>query len=91
MGMPTEEEMKEALALAARMREAGKDPHHLAKALLNLNYRVQKLEQVLEAVSLFLNTGMGVTEHQRLRRSVEEARKAIHRSSGTEEEKFGLG
>ena len=39
MGMPTEAELREALAEAARMREQGEDRHHLAKALLNLEYR----------------------------------------------------
>jgi len=38
MGMPTEEELREALSEEARMREQGEDPHHIAKALLNFDY-----------------------------------------------------
>ncbi len=90
MGMPSEAEMKEALAEAARMRESGDDPHHLAKALLNLNYRLKSLEHVKEAAELFLRSGMAVAEHQRLRKALEEARSAAERSAAVERERFGL-
>ncbi|GAB4300987.1 MAG: hypothetical protein Kow0096_21470 [Thiohalomonadaceae bacterium] len=90
MGMPTEQELKEALAEAGRMREQGDDPHHIAKALLNLNYRVKSLEKVLEAAELFYRSGQSVTEHQRLKRAIAEARAATERSAGMERESFGL-
>ncbi|MEW6647394.1 MAG: hypothetical protein AB1450_09365 [Pseudomonadota bacterium] len=90
MGMPTEQELKEALAEAGRMREQGDDPHHIAKALLNLNYRVKSLEKVLEAAELFYRSGQSVTEHQRLKKAIAEAHAATERSAGMERESFGL-
>lgn len=90
MGMPSKEELEQALAEAARMREQGDDPHHLAKALLNLNYQNEQLKHVLAAVELFLNSGMAVTEHQKLKKAISSARNAIDRSSGIERESFGL-
>lgn len=90
MGMPTEEELDGALAEAARMREHGEDPHHIAKALLNLNYQNEQLEHVLAAAESFLHSGMAVTEHQKLRKAIATARSAIDRSGGIEHESFGL-
>lgn len=90
MGMPTTEEMKEALAEAGRMREQGDDPHHVAKALLNLNYRVKILERVLEAAELFYRSGHAVTEDQNLKKAIADARAAIERSGAIEHERFGL-
>ncbi|MCW8827795.1 MAG: hypothetical protein OQK94_01930 [Gammaproteobacteria bacterium] len=90
MGMPTEEELQEALAEAARMREHGEDPHHIAKALLNINYQNEQLKHVLRAVELYFNSGMAVAEHQKLKKAVEQARLAVHRTGAIEEEHFGL-
>lgn len=72
------------------MREQGDDPHHIAKALLNLNYRVKSLEKVLEAAELFYRSGQSVTEHQKLKKAIGDARAAIERSGGIERERFGL-
>ena len=90
MGMPTDEELHEALQHAARIRERGNDTHHVAKSLLNLNYRVKQLENVMHAAELFLNSGLAVQEHQRLVRAIEEARRAIDRTAGVEHEQLGL-
>jgi hypothetical protein len=90
MGMPSEEELEQALTEAGRMREQGDDPHHIAKALLNLNYQNEQLKHVLAAVELFLNSGMAVTEHQKLKKAIASARHAIDRSRGIEHESFGL-
>lgn len=90
MAMPTEEELKTALAEAARMREQGEDPHFLAKSVLNLNYQNEQLMQVLLAAEQFLRSGMAVTQHQKLRKAIEKARKSIDRSAGVEHESFGL-
>jgi len=90
MGMPTEEELKEALAEAARMREHGEDPQHIAKALLNLNYQNTQLKQLLKAVEMYIHSGHAVAEHQRLQKAIENARNAINRSGAIEEEHFGL-
>ncbi len=91
MSKPTDEELKEALATAAEMRESGHDPHHIAKALLNLNYRVQKLEHVLFAAEMYMHSGMAVQEHQKLKMAIDEARREVERTSHTEREQFGLG
>ena len=90
MGMPTEEELREALAVAQQMREQGQDPHHLAKALLNFHYQVKYLERVLHAAELFIHSGMAVAEHQRLRKAIQEARGAVERTGAQEPTRFGL-
>ncbi len=90
MGMPSKEELDDALAEAARMREHGEDPHHLAKVLLNLSYQNEQLKHVLASVELFLNSGMAVTEHQKLKKAIASARNAIDRTGGIEHESFGL-
>ena len=90
MPMPTDEELKIALAEAGRMREQGEDPHHIAKSLLNCNYQARHLMHVLQAVELYFRSGMAVHEHQQLRKAVSEAHKAIDRSAAVEGEHFGL-
>lgn len=90
MAMPTEEELAMALAEAGRMREKGEDPHFIAKSLLNLNYQNVQLMHVLKAVELFLHSGMAVAEHQKLRKAIENARRAIERTAAVENEDFGL-
>jgi hypothetical protein len=90
MGMPSKAELDEALAVAAWMREHREDPHHIAKALLNCHYQVQQLEHVLAAAEMFLQSGMAVTEHQKLIRAIEAARRSIERTGGIEHESFGL-
>jgi hypothetical protein len=90
MAMPTEEELKTALAEAGRMREQGEDPHFIAKSLLNLNYQNEQLMQVLKLTDKFLRTGMNVTDHQKLRKAVENARRSIERTGAIEGQQFGL-
>ena len=85
MSKPTVEELKQALAEAARMREQGEDPHHVAKALLNLNYRFRYLEDVLTAAEHYLR-GQGEHDHARLVRAIEHYHEADARSSGHDEE-----
>ena len=58
MGKPTEEELKEALEEAARMRETGEDPKHVAKALLNCHYLLTHAEHIYRAVQEYLHSGM---------------------------------
>ena len=76
MGVPTEQELEQALGEAARMREQGEDPHHIAKALLNHHYRIEKLEKVLHAAEVYLHSGHGGQEHSQLIRAIEAAKKA---------------
>jgi len=88
--MPSKEELEHALAEAGRMREQDDDPHSIAKVLLNLNYQNEQLKHVLAAAELFLNSGMAVTEHQKLKRAITNARNAINRTGAIERESFGL-
>lgn len=90
MTMPTEEELKTALAEAGRMREKNEDPCFIAKSLLNLNYQNEQLKHVLKAVEMYLHSGMAVREHQRMKVALEKARNAINRTGAIEEEHFGL-
>jgi hypothetical protein len=88
--MPSKEELAIALAEAGRMREQGEDPKFVARALLNAHYQVEQLTHVLAAVELYFNSGMAVTEHQKLKKAVATAKQAIDRSAGLEHESFGL-
>ncbi len=90
MSMPTEEELRTALAEAGRMREQGDDPHFIAKSLLNLNYQNGHLMEVLRLTDRFLRTGMTVVEHQKLKKAIENTRRAIERSGGIESGRFIL-
>ena len=76
MGKPTDEEIKEALAEAGRMREQDDDPHHVAKALLNCHFMLQHAEKVYHAAQEFLHTGMDQTQHSRLVKALDEYRTA---------------
>lgn len=90
MSMPTEEELKTALAEAGRMREQGDDPYFIAKALLNTNYQNEQLMHVYKAVELYFRSGMAVSEHQKLKKAMDAARVAIERTGAIENESFGL-
>lgn len=76
MGKPTVEELKQALHAAITMRESGQDPDFIAKSLLNLNYRVEKLESVLSAARRYLHAGQSVSDHRTLLRAVQTAEEA---------------
>ena len=76
MGKPTKEEMNEALEEAGRMREAGEDPKHVAKALLNCHYRLTHAEHVYQAAQEYIRSGMDQTAHARLVKAVEAYRTA---------------
>jgi hypothetical protein len=90
MGVPTTEELQAALKEAARMREAGEDDHHLAKVLLNHNYRIRVLEKVLFAAELFIRSGQAGHEHTELVRAIEAAKKSMSDSTDHDELEHGL-
>lgn len=90
MGVPSKEELDSALKEAARMREQGEDPHHLAKTLLNHNYRIETLEKVLHAAELFMHSGQAGHEHSQLVRAIEAAKKASSDSSDSDVLDYGL-
>ncbi len=90
MGKPTEEELEAALKEAQRMREQGEDPHHVAKALLNLDYRNGFLKSVLSAAENYLNSGMAEREHTQLIKAIEKARAADDLGAHRERPALGL-
>ena len=89
MGKPTDEEMEIALAEAARMREQGEDPHFLAKTLLNLNYRIKYLEDVMRAAELYTHSGMGSTEHLKLVSAIKTYHALDQRTAGMDQHPAG--
>jgi hypothetical protein len=89
MGTPTKAELQEALAEAARMREHAEDEHHVAKALLSHNYRLQLLEKVLSAAQHYLRSGLAPHEHAELLKAIAAAERAAN-PSGVAHEDFGL-
>ena len=90
MTKPTDKELKHALDIAAHMREADRDSHHMAKALLNLHYLNGFLEKIRHAADLYIRFGQGETEHRELLRALEAYRTAEEHSRGGEHVEFGL-
>lgn len=90
MGVPSKEELDSALKEAIRMRENGEDPHHLAKAFLNHNYRIDTLEKVLHAAELYMHSGQAGHEHSQLVLAIEAAKKASADSSDSDVLDYGL-
>ena len=90
MGVPSEQEVQIALAEAGRMREAGDDPQHLAKVLLNHHYRLDLLNKVMHAAELYMRSGQSSQEHSRLIRAIEAARNAERTSTTHDRLDYGL-
>ncbi|MDQ8038086.1 MAG: hypothetical protein REI12_11745 [Pedobacter sp.] len=76
MGKPSQSELQQAIRTAIKMRESDQDPDFVAKTLLNQNYRLQKLERLLETTRRFLHAGQSVTDRRQLLKVLEEAEKA---------------
>lgn len=89
MSRPSPEDVAEALAEAGRMREHDEDPHHVAKTLLNHNYRIQLMEAVHDAAKHYLRSGNGPHEHTVLMKAIEKADEA-NRRLGEDTESIGL-
>lgn len=90
MGMPTEEELKMALAEAGRMREHDEDPHHIAKVLLNEHYRLHLLEKVMKQAELLYHSGFAVQEQTKLSKVIDDAKAHIERTGHIEDENYYL-
>jgi len=88
MGVPTPQELAQALASAAIMREQDNDPDFIAKSLLHLNYRHHLLEKVFQLSKLYLYSGQGGHEHSLLLKAIEDAEKSTRDS--TDHDSFGL-
>ncbi|MDP2227961.1 MAG: hypothetical protein Q8J78_10865 [Moraxellaceae bacterium] len=76
MGKPTDTELGQAIQAAIVMRENGNDPDFVAKSLLSLNYRMQKMERLLTATKRFLHAGQSSTDHRALLQVLAAAEKA---------------
>lgn len=74
MKAPEESELELALSAAERMRERDVDPHHLARALLYLHQRNERLEEVLQRTDRYLRFGMAEAELAQLRKLVQRLR-----------------
>ena len=73
MGKPTTDQLEQALAQAAWLREHDMDEHFLGKSLLNHNYRLRLLEDVLHKAKLYLHSGNSAQAHRELLRAIEKA------------------
>jgi inorganic pyrophosphatase len=73
MGKPTKSELDQAVLAAIKMRESNQDPDFVAKALLNLNYRIQKLERVQTAAKRYLHAGQSISDHHHLLQAIQSA------------------
>ncbi len=90
MPKPTPEEMDTALNMAKQMRDKDIDPFYIAKALLNLNYRMEFLQEVLHAADRYVNMGMAERERTQLIRAIEKAKDAEAYTAHSERSSFGL-
>ena len=90
MGVPSNEELSIALNEVARMREAGDDPHYIAKVLLHHHWLIEQLEKVVKAADLYLHSGHGSREHSMLVKAIENARNASRVSTDRDRGDFGL-
>lgn len=81
MGKPTDDELRQAIAAAVKMRESGHDPDFVAKSLLNLHYRSLSLERVLSAAKGYLHAGQSISDHRRLMQAIQAAEKASGESN----------
>ena len=73
MGKPTKDQYEAALTHAKQLREQGEDVYYMAKSLLNLDYRMKYLEDVLAKAGLYLLSGQGAQEHAELVKAIEKA------------------
>jgi len=87
MGKPTVVEFDTALRHAARLREQGEDIFYMAKTLLNLNYRMKYLVEVLDKAKFYLHSGEGAVAHELLVKAIAEAELASM-AAGEEDDKM---
>jgi hypothetical protein len=90
MGMPTDEERMLAIKAAKIMREKSLDPVFVAKALLNCNYRMGYLEDVLHLADEYLRSGFSEQIHARLELAIEKAKQLENTPDHKENEVLGL-
>ncbi len=91
MGKPTEAELNQAIATAIAMRESGHDQDYMAKSLLSLNYRMAKMERLLEVTKRYLHAGQSATDHRTLLQAIQAAEKANAAEAEGDTPGFGSG
>ena len=72
------------------MRERGKYPCYVAKALLNCHYQSGFLREVLQAAQEYLRGGQTEIAHTRLVRAIEKFRQIEGRDAHLERPSLGL-
>lgn len=87
---PTSDQMDIALAEAERLRDREEDTQHLALCLLFLQRRNEVLEDLLESVEHYLNSGHAPREHSQMIKAVDAARHQMWEESESEPPNFGL-
>ena len=90
MGKPTQQQLELALGVAADMREADKDPHFVAKSLLNCHYRLMHLEKVVKLAEHYLKAGQDEQNHARLVSAIAHYHQLEDRTEAVDHQKFGL-
>lgn len=71
----TPEEIKDALQFAQQIRAQGHDPHHVIKVLLDFSERLALLVPVFHAAERYLHSGQAESEHIKLLKALEHARR----------------
>lgn len=83
---PNDKELEMAIVAAERMRESGADEHHVAKTLLYLYQRLDKVEKVRQAAENYLHSGQEEPLHAELILAIEAAKTTEDREAGAETE-----
>ena len=82
--------MATALKMATQMRDKKADTFFIAKALLNHNYRIKYLGEIMHVADRYINNGMSESEKTRLIRTIEKVKDAESFTANRERESFGL-
>ena len=90
MGKPTDVQLKQALSTAIDMRERQQDPHFIAKTLLNSQYRLEQMAQVLKMTEHYLKSGQDEQLHARLVKAIDHYHQLEDRTAAVDHLKFGL-
>ncbi len=88
MGVPTDEELQQAIDSAIAMRERNEDPNFLAKCLLNAQFRLKLMDKLLHSTKLYLRSGQGSHEHSLLLKAIKEVESSSNDSS--DQQRMGL-
>jgi len=90
LGKPTEEELALAIKAAKLMREKGLDTMYVAKTLLNCNYRIGYLSEVMRLADEYLRSGFAEQVHMKLELAIKKAKEAENKSGEQKSEVLGL-